>query len=179
MQRFQGVEFDSALAVDGLEVATAKFGFLDGRARQTVLLHLVLGQGDGLQVDVHVKLKLVHQKLDLPGHRNRHAIAGRVKVGDVENAGGSLGFFDAADQIEHGGDGHFASASDQIGLVLIAEGAKDIIHGGLFNPDLQMVRLEIDVKAGNAETGQAGVGGKVDFHALPGIQFVARRIVVQ
>ena len=87
MQRFERVELDGALAVSLLECGLAAVAGLDRHSREVVFLHLIPCEGDRDQSDVEVIAIAAKEELDLARDRNRHAIAGRIVIGNVENAG--------------------------------------------------------------------------------------------
>jgi hypothetical protein len=64
---------------------------LDGSTRQAVAFDLGECQSDGLKSDVQVEALVSDEELDLAGHADRHTVTGRVKVSDVEDAGGAIG----------------------------------------------------------------------------------------
>jgi hypothetical protein len=60
-------------------------------------------------------------------------VTGRVKVGDVEDAGGAIGTPYALHKVQGGGDGEFASAGDQVDVVLAAN-LVDVVPGEVRAP---------------------------------------------
>ena len=75
-------------------------------------------------------------RLALARDRHRHALAGRVKVADVKDAGRLAKVSHALDQGGDGRDAQLTQAGPQTCAVPLAQWDQHAFHGGLVHPQL-------------------------------------------
>ena len=99
MDCLQCVKLGRARPVARLEMPLRASESLIGIARQAVVRDLFGPEHQRVEPDIEVFMAVAAQDvLDLAGDRDRHAVAGRIEVGDIKDAGLAPVFEDAVDQ---------------------------------------------------------------------------------
>ena len=144
MQSRQCIEFDMAFAVPHLEILLAPVLLLDGFAGQVVLLHLRFREHQRLQPNIRFAARPPQPKLNLAGDGDRHCVAGRVEVRNVEDADGAIDFHERQAPLQHLDYRRHGIETDALFLghaVLGTDRIEFLVHRALLDPAFQMIRL--------------------------------------
>src|SRR5260370_982260 len=105
MQRLKRIKFGGEATMPLLKARSPALGRLERDRRNIIRDDLLLGQRDDADLNVEIEVALVEAVLDLAGDGQRHRLAGRVEVGDVEDTHGTAGCDGAVNDLDAGGRG--------------------------------------------------------------------------